>query len=245
MEDSFTENSSREPDVQLAWMPIKAAPRINGQGLIFNAGDDFFANHERSHVTSLNIGASNDRLNAILGLVLLVVLGLAVVENIILSQWLWGSFTLVCLLVALIPPSAAGDWEVMAPWPLLLSVTIGLLAGGNGIYSEVAGYIAVAGLGVLLAIELDVFTSVEMSRRFALGFAVLTTLAVQGLWTIGQYYSDLWFETSFLTTQRELQIDIVIVTLVGVTTGVLFEWYFARVSPNGSQLHPNEPSNSR
>lgn len=134
---------------------------------------------------------------------------------------------------------------MMAPGLLLLIVTVGVLAGGNQFYPETAGYVAVASLGVLIAIELDVFTSVEMSRRFALGFAVLSTLAVQGLWTIGQYYSDLWFETNFLISQRELQIDIVIVTIVGFTTGLLFEWYFTRVSPIGSQNQPSNSSESR
>lgn len=175
----------------------------------------------------------------------MAVMGLAIVEHLFSGEWLWGSFTLVCLVVSLLPPWSTKDWEVMAPGPLLLIVTFGVLAGGNGIYPETAGYVAVGSLGLLIAIELDVFTSVEMSRRFALGFAVLSTLAVQGLWTIGQYYSDLWFETNFLTSQRELQIDIVIVTVIGLTMGVLFEWYFKRISHMGSYIHPSNSSNSR
>lgn len=196
-------------------------------------------------VAPFDIVASSEELNAILGWLLMAVMGLAVLEYILTSKWLWGSFAVICLLVSLLPPWSTRNWKVMAPGPLLFIVTFGALAGGNQIYPETAGYAAVASLGVLIAIELDVFTSVEMSRRFALGFAVLSTLAVQGLWTIGQYYSDVWFETSFLTSQRELQIDIVIVTAVGLTMGLLSEWYFTRVSHIGSHIHLNNSSKSR
>lgn len=196
-------------------------------------------------VTPFDIVPSREGLNAILGWLLMAVMGLAVVQYSLAGEWLWGSFTLGCLLVSLIPPWNMRNWKAMAPGPLLLIVTVGVLAGGNQIYSETAGYVAVGSLGVLIAIELDIFTSVEMTRRFALGFAVLSTLAVQGLWTIGQYYSDLWLETSFLTSQRELQIDIVIVTVVGLTTGLLSEWYFTRVSHIGSHIRPSNSSKSR
>ncbi|WP_114577242.1 hypothetical protein [Saliphagus sp. LR7] len=196
-------------------------------------------------VTPFDIAASRGGLNAILGWLLMAVMGLAVVHYCLAGEWLWGSFTLGCLLVSLFPPWRMRNWKAMAPGPLLLIVTVGVLAGGNQLYPETAGYVAVGSLGVLIAIELDVFTSVEMTRRFALGFAVLSTLAVQGLWTIGQYYSDVWFETGFLTSQRELQIDIVIVTVVGVTIGLLSEWYFTRVSHIGSHIRPSNSSRSR
>lgn len=196
-------------------------------------------------VTPVAIGASRERLNAILGWLLLTVLGLAVVQYSLSGTWLWGSFTVVCLVVSLLPPWSMRDWEAMPPGPLLLIVTIGILAGGHQLYPETAGYVAVGSLGVLIAIELDVFTSVEMSRRFALGFAILSTLAVQGLWIIGQYYSDMWLGTGFLTSQRELQIDIVIVTVVGVTLGLLSEWYFSSVSHIGAHVDPSNSSDYR
>lgn len=126
----------------------------------------------------------------------------------------------------------------MAPWPLLLMSALAVLSGSIGFASEIAGYVAVAALALLTAVEIDAFTAVEMSRRFAVAFAVLTTLAVQGLWIIAQYYSDLWLETDFLTTQTELQVDIVLVTFVGLAMGTLFEWYFARVEHVGSYKHP-------
>jgi hypothetical protein len=84
-----------------------------------------------------------------------------------------------------------------------------------------------------------------MTRRFAVAFAVLTTLAVQALWTVAQYASDLWLGTDLLTSQTELQVDVVLVTVVGLTMGVAFEWYFARVERVGSYRHPGTRSDSR
>lgn len=196
-------------------------------------------------VTRLAMVAYSERLNAILGWLSITVLGLAAVQYSLSGTWMWGSFTVVCLLVSLLPPWSMRNWEAMPPGPLLLLITIGVLVGGHQLYPETAGYVAVGSLGVLIAIELDAFTSVEMSRRFALGFAILSTLAVQGLWTIGQYYSDMWFGTGFITSQRELQIDIVIVAVVGVTIGLLSELYFTRVSHIGSHVDPSHPSNHR
>lgn len=77
-----------------------------------------------------------------------------------------------------------------------------------------------------------------MTRRFAVAFAALMTLAVQGVWTIAQYYSDRWLGTAFLHSQRELQLDIVIVTAIGITMSVVFEWYFEKVEHVGSHTSP-------
>ena len=126
----------------------------------------------------------------------------------------------------------------MVPWPLVSIAVIAVLCGSAGFFPEIAGYVAIAALALLVAVELDVFTTVEMSRRFTVAFAVLTTLAVQGLWIIAQYYSDLWLGTDFLTTQTELQVDIVLVTLVGLAMGMIFEWYFARIQHVGSYKEP-------
>lgn len=186
----------------------------------------------------LDVLARNERTNALLGWVLAGTMVLATVYSLLSGALLWGGLGCVVLGASLLPAWSTGSWSVMAPWPLLLIPTIAVLMGGYGVYAEVAGYFAVAALALLAAVELDAFTSVRMSRRFAVGFAVLTTLAVQGLWTIAQYASDLWLETRFLRTQRELQVDIVLVTFVGLGMGAVFEWYFDRVDHVGSHKRP-------
>lgn len=173
-------------------------------------------------------------MNAGVGWLATGLMAFVVVQSVLSGALLWAGFAAILLAVVVLPPIWTRDWRVMAPWPLLLVSAVAALLGGYGLSTEVAGYFVVAGIALLTAVEIDAFTSVEMSRRFAVAFAVLSTLAVQGLWVIAQYYSDLWLDTGFLQTQRELQVDIVVVTVVGLVMGVLFEWYFGRVGHVGT-----------
>lgn len=183
-------------------------------------------------------------MNAGVGWLATALMAFAAVQSALTRALLWAGFVGVLLAVSVVPPIWTRDWRVIAPWPLLLVSAGAALLGGAGVYPELAGYLVVAGIALLTAVEIDAFTAVEMSRRFAVAFAVLATLAVQGLWVIAQYYSDLWLDTGFLRTQRELQVDIVVVTVVGLVMGVLFEWYFGRVEHVGSHDHPDGTSGS-
>lgn len=120
----------------------------------------------------------------------------------------------------------------MAPWPIILVATLAVLARLTGMYPEAAGYIAITALALLIVVELDRFTSIQLSRRVAVGFAVLTTMAIEAVWIIVQFGSDQWLGTSYLTTQTALQWDIVIVTVVSLAGGVVFYWYLTRHEPD-------------
>jgi hypothetical protein len=170
---------------------------------------------------------------------------LAAVQSVRSGAILWGLLSVVVLVVGCLPSAWTRDRTVLAPWPLLSVAAVALLAGGSGFRPEAAGYLAVAALAVLAAAELDAFTAVDMSRGFAVSFAVLTTLAVQALWIIAQYYSDRWLGTGFLSTQRELQVDIVVVASVGLLMGLLAEWYFRRVSYGRPDSNPAAGSEAR
>lgn len=189
-------------------------------------------------VAPFNVLVHSESVNAIIGWVLTGVVALAIVESVFTDAPLWGGFASLIVAVTVLPPWLSGDWTVMVPWPLLLVATAAVLVRAFDIYLEIAGYFAVATLALIAVIELDAFTPVEMSRRFAVAFAALSTLAIQGLWTIAQYASDLWFGTEFLRSQRELQLDIVIVTIIGIAMGAAFNWYFDRVEHAGSSKHP-------
>lgn len=120
------------------------------------------------------------------------------------------------------------DWTTMAPWPIISIATIAILARLMGLYPEAAGYIAMTTLALVIVVELDNFTSIQLSRPFAVGFAVLTTLAIEAIWIIVQFGADQWLGTDYLTTQTALQLDIVIVTVVSLVIGVVFYWYLMR-----------------
>lgn len=155
------------------------------------------------------------------------------VESVLTSALLWGGFSFLFGAVTSVPALTTRDWTAMAPWPLLSVGAVAVIARAAEVAPEIAGYLAIATLALTVVVELDVFTPVELGRRFAVGFGVLTTLAIEALWIIAQFYSDQWLGTDFLRSQTELQEDIVIVTAVGFAVGGLFYWYFDRVEPAG------------
>ncbi|WP_066384672.1 hypothetical protein [Halalkalicoccus paucihalophilus] len=180
----------------------------------------------------------NEWMNALISWVLTGVVALAAVKSLLSDAVLWGGVALLIVLIAAMPALTTGEWTMMVPWPLLIVAATATISRTLGMYMEVAGYFAVAALALIVVIELDAFTPVKMTQRFAVAFAALLTLAIQGLWTIAQYYSDLWLGTQFLHSQRELQVDIVIVTAIGISMSVVFEWYVEKVEHVESHAHP-------
>lgn len=177
-------------------------------------------------------------INALFGWILTGIVTVVAVESFLTDAFLWGGFALFSLGIIVVPVVLTRDVVATVPWPLLLVMAVSMSIRALDVYREIAGYLAIATLALIVVIELDAFTPVEMSRRFAVGFAVLTTLAVQGLWIIAQFYSDRWWGTEFLRSQTELQWDIVIVTGVGIVLGGLFIWYFERFEHVGSHKRP-------
>lgn len=141
---------------------------------------------------------------------------------------LWAGFTLAVVAVIAGPAVVFRDWTALVPWPAVSVVVGASLLRASGHYLELAGYLSIAATALIVVLELNGFTAVELSRRFGVAFAAMTTMAIQGLWTIAQYYSDRWLGTGFLESQTELQWDLVLVTLAGLAVGLLFGWYFGR-----------------
>lgn len=173
----------------------------------------------------------------------LIVLG--AVESFLTNDPLWGIFSLFLVVAASLPVLTLHDRTAMVPWLLLAVGAIAVLARATGFYVEVAGYVAIATLALVIVVELTVFTQVELSRWFAVLFAVMTTMAIEALWMVAQFYSDHWLGTEYLSTQTELQQDILLVTVVGTIVGVVFYWYFTRVEPVGAVKHLSDRTGAR
>ncbi|WP_339103797.1 hypothetical protein [Haloterrigena salinisoli] len=172
--------------------------------------------------------AHDERTNAVVGWLLLGIVAVDAIENLLRDVPLWGGFELFVVAVASVPALVTREWTAMVPWPILSITAFAVLAGTAVVPFETTVYLAIASLAFVVVVELEAFTSVRLSSRFAVGFAVLTTLALQALWTIAQFYSDAWLGTDFLRTQTELQWDFVVVTAVGLVLGAIFQWYFVR-----------------
>jgi hypothetical protein len=177
----------------------------------------------------------SERTNAALGWTFAGVTAAVGIAAAVTGALAWAGLWFLLALVVAVPAMRTGNWKTLVPWPLPALGAAAAVVQGVGLYPELTGYVAVASLALLVVVELDVFSSVEMSRRFTVVFAAMTTMAAQAWWTVVQFVSDWWFGTTFLRSQTELQWDIVAVTVVAIVVGGFFVWYFERIDHVGAR----------
>lgn len=101
--------------------------------------------------------------NAILAWTLVGTVTLTAVAGFLTEGFLWGGFSLFVAVVTSVPALLTRDWKTILPWPLLGFAAVGLVAGTTGSYPEAAGYLTLVTLALIVVVNLDVFTSVELS----------------------------------------------------------------------------------
>lgn len=185
-----------------------------------------------------------DRTNALLGWVSAGATAAAFLASLWTGDPLWAGFALVAVGLAVLPAVATRDWQAMVPWPALALTAAAALVRSLGYVPEIAGYVAVAGLSLVAVAALEAFTPVAFTRRFAVAFAAMTTLALSAVWIVVQYYADVLLATGFLGSQTELQRDIVAVTGVGAVVGVAFHWLFEGRETDGDDA-ADRPADDR
>lgn len=191
----------------------------------------------------------SQRLNAALAWLLVGFLVVAAGANVSGGSVVWAGFVAAVAVLAVVPAIRYRDPLRMLPWEVLLvaslpvvgrTLVIGQRVGGFTLTGRVTTYLAVAAVALVVAVELDVFTSVRMNDAFALLFVVVTTTAAAGIWAVVQWAADLFLGTSLLLDGRpesvieaELMWDFVAATLAGLLAGLLFEYYFRRRRTSG------------
>jgi len=178
----------------------------------------------------------NGRTNAIISWLLVGVLGLVFVESLFDFDRLWMLFVAATTVIVLIPPVAHREWRMMLPWELLtlalLPILVRALAGGEiGLFGY---YLSVAGLALIVTVELHMFTELRLTHWFAVLFVVLTTLASVAAWSVVRWNMDQRLGTEFLiqpgvdqdAANAALMVEFIWVTLAGLVAGVLFDAYF-------------------
>ncbi|WP_157972404.1 hypothetical protein [Saliphagus sp. LR7] len=161
---------------------------------------------------------------------LLVALAAAVwVGELVVAGVLWSTFALVVVILAVLPPIAYRSRYVMLPWEVLALATlplIGLVLGAERFSGPLFAYLALAAVGLVIAVELDAFTSIRMSSGFAIVLVVAGTMAAAAVWELLQWYAAVLLERPYETTNDELMIEFAYSTLAGVAAGAIFRWYF-------------------
>jgi hypothetical protein len=158
---------------------------------------------------------------------------------------LWGGFAGVVAALILLPPFAFRSPRTMLPWEILLLAALPVLGRTLATFqtsSQIATYLSVAALALIVVVELHLFTTVRMTPSFAVAFVVITTLAVAGVWAAGRWSLDTLFGTQFLhalgpdekAIERAIMLEFVASTIAGLLAGIIFEFYVrrqARIDP--------------
>jgi len=169
--------------------------------------------------------------NAVLGWVMVAVLVAAATVHAVAGHALWAGLALVVVAVVLVSPAVARNPAEMIAWEVLALAAVPIIVRSFGVLVGPASSLAVVAVALVVAAELDAFTSVEMSPEFAVVWVVVVTMAVVGLWTVAAYASDVYLGTALLGNRTELMWDIVVATGVGLVAGLVFEFYVRRISP--------------
>ncbi|WP_302080076.1 hypothetical protein [Salinibaculum rarum] len=187
------------------------------------------------------------RLNAALAWAITGVVALVAVDGFLTGDPLWGAFATAVLVLVVIPPLAFLSARTMLPWEVLLLAALPILGRAFATFavsSQIASYLSVAALALLIAVELQTFTSVRMSAGFAVAFVVITTMATAGIWAVARWTADIWLGTGFIDAlgpdetaqERAMMLEFVASFIAGVLAGLVFEFYVRRVARVKSRL---------
>jgi len=179
-------------------------------------------------MSSLTGVIDDERVNAALSWGIVALVAFAAVESVLSGELLWAGLATVTGALAALPPLRAREARTMVSWEVLALAAVPLVGRSLGVVTQAATYLAVATLALLIAVEIDSFSSAAMPPRFAVAFVVVTTMAVASVWTIAQFAADAVLGTSTLPGQTRLMWDLILATAVGLGGGLLFELYFRR-----------------
>ena len=187
----------------------------------------------------LDVLVEDARTNAVLAWALAVFVLAVAVGNALTGSLLWAGFAGTVAALVLVVPAGFRTPRVMLPWEVIAIAVLPLLGRTFAtvpVTTDLATYLAVAAIALVVAVELQVFTPVRMTPRFAVGFVVVATLAAAGAWAVARFALDSLLGTGFLLDpalpeaeiERALMFEFVYSTAAGVLAGVVFEGYFRR-----------------
>jgi len=161
------------------------------------------------------------------------------VGSVVTGDLLWGVFSGTVAVIVALPAVASGEPRAMAPWEIVLLAAlpvVGRTFASFQLSSDIATYLSIAALALLVAVNLHLFTTVEMNFGFAVLFVVVTTLAAAGVWAVVRWGADVYLGTGLLFvegyTEAEIEhglmVEFVGSAVAGLLAGLLFELYVRR-----------------
>ncbi len=169
------------------------------------------------------------RTNTALYWVFVLVLAGAGVESVFTFDLVWAGVCFFLVFLAVLPlvkhnkPGDILPWEVvflaaMPVWSRALQISF--------LSNTLSTYFSLAALGLVISVELDTYTAVKMTPRFAVFFAAVSTIAFSGFFTVVQWLSDLYRGTFHLVSLDAVMWNFVAVAATGLIGGIIFDAYF-------------------
>lgn len=143
--------------------------------------------------------------------------------------------------VAVVPALASGSWIKTVPWPLLLVASFPLVFGASGSFVGIVVVgTGISALALLVAVTLQMTTTVRMTPNFAIGFVMICTLGAAGLWALGSAASARYLGSSFVETNDRLMLIFSAALVASIVSGLIFRWYFGRQLETNLDSEPTE-----
>ena len=180
----------------------------------------------------------DQRTNAIIAWLVVALILAAVAGSVVEGDLLWGVFTGALAAVTLLPALSFRNVDAMLPWEIVLLAAlpvVGRLFATVPVTGNLATYFSVAAIALIVAVELQLFTPVKMTPRFAVVFVGVATMATAGFWAVVRWSADRTLGTTFIldpalsehAIEEALMWEFVASTLAGVGAGVLFALYIS------------------
>jgi len=147
------------------------------------------------------------------------------------------SFALLVAGLAVLPAVAYRNPRIMLPWEVLVLAALPLLGrlfATVPVTEALATYLAVAALALVVAVELHVFTAVQMTLGFAILSVVVFTMAAAGTWAVVRWAA---FGPTFVASNEALMTEFIYSILAGGLAALVFECYVRRTA-NLDRLPP-------
>lgn len=179
------------------------------------------------------------RTNALLSWAVVAILCTVVLGSVLDGYLLWAAFSGTVAALALLPPVFLWNRDAMLPWEILFLAAlpvVGRLFATVPVTGNLATYLSVAAIALIVAVELHVFTPVKMTPRFAVVFVGVTTMAAAGVWAVLRWVTDQTLGTTFIldpaltehAIERAVMWEFVASTIAGVGAGLIFAYYVRR-----------------
>jgi len=177
--------------------------------------------------------------NAVAAWVIVGLLVAVAASELAFGDVLWAGFAATVAVIALLPPALFGHRRAMVPAEILLVAALPVIGRAFStvpVTGNLATYLSVAALALIVALELHTFTPVRMTPRFAVVFVAIATMATAGVWAVVRWLLDLSLGTTFLlrpgvtehAIEEALMWEFVASTVAGVGAGLLFAYYVGR-----------------